>query len=158
LLGSNGIRIIGMAPDAPGGFGEYFMLTELLARAVPSNLEPERIALNDAMAVGWFSTRLGVEHAPEGAVALVIGLGAIGQSVVSALTHRALGPIVAEDFSPSRREDSTSHTSRTSAPPPRPRQHGRHRPPGLVELVTTVLRSCMSHGESECASSMRRWG
>ena len=105
LLGAEGMRIIGMAPDAPGGFGEYFLLNEFLARAVPADIAPERVALNDAMAVGWYYTRLGTEHLPAtGAVPLVLGLGAIGQSVVAALRHRESGPIVAADFAPSRRE------------------------------------------------------
>jgi threonine dehydrogenase-like Zn-dependent dehydrogenase len=103
LLGTHGMRIIGMAPDAPGGFGEYFLLSEFLARAVPDDVPAERIALTDAMAVGWYYSRLGVEHTPNG-VPLVLGLGAIGQSVVAALRKRGSGPIVAADFSASRRE------------------------------------------------------
>jgi threonine dehydrogenase-like Zn-dependent dehydrogenase len=103
LVAEGGMRIVGMAPDAPGGFGEYFLLSEGFARAVPDDVEVERVALNDAMAVGWFYTRLGVEQSPSGAVPLVLGCGAIGQSVVAALAHRGAGPIVAADFSPSRR-------------------------------------------------------
>jgi threonine dehydrogenase-like Zn-dependent dehydrogenase len=108
LLGAGGVRIIGMAPDAPGGFGEYFLVDEFLAKPVPDDLPAERIALNDAMAVGWFSTRLGVERAPEvGSVPLVLGLGAIGLSVVVALRHRGSGPIVAADVSANRRDLAT---------------------------------------------------
>ena len=103
LIGAGGMRIIGMAPDAPGGFGEFFLLNEYLARSVPNELPAERIALNDAMAVGWFYTRLGVEQSPTGSVPLVIGLGAIGQTVVAGLKARGSGPIVAADFSASRR-------------------------------------------------------
>lgn len=29
LFGAGGLRIIGMAPDAPGAFGEYFLVTEV---------------------------------------------------------------------------------------------------------------------------------
>lgn len=104
LLVPDGMRIIGMAPDAPGGFGECFLLSEFLAREVPGGLEPERIALNDAMAVGWGYSRIGIEQAPpQGSVPLVLGLGAIGLSVVVGLRHRDAGPIVAADFSESRR-------------------------------------------------------
>lgn len=105
LIGSDGMRIIGMAPDAPGGFGEYFLLTEFLARGVPADIEPERVALNDAMAVGWGYSRMGVEGERDtGAVPLVLGLGAIGLSVVIGLRHRGSGPIIASDYSPARRE------------------------------------------------------
>ena len=105
LLIDGGMRIVGMAPDAPGGFGEYFLLSELMARPVPDDLPVERIALNDAMAVGWYYTRLGVEQTPvERSVPLVLGLGAIGLSVVVALRHRGSGPIVAADYSAARRD------------------------------------------------------
>jgi threonine dehydrogenase-like Zn-dependent dehydrogenase len=104
LFVDGGMRVIGMAPDAPGGFGEYFLLSEFMAREVPNDVEPERIALNDAMAVGWFYSRLGVEQDyPFGSAPLVIGLGAIGLSVVMCLEHRGASPIVAADFSESRR-------------------------------------------------------
>lgn len=100
LFTPGGMRIIGMAPDAPGGFGEYFLLSEGLARPLPDDLAPERLALIDAMAVGWYYTRIG--NLPD-TVPLVIGLGAIGQSVVAALKQRGIGPIIAADYSESRR-------------------------------------------------------
>lgn len=104
LFGADGLRIIGMAPDAPGGFGELFLLSEGFVRPVPDDVEVERVALNDAMAVGWFYSRLGVEGDAGGrAVPLVLGLGAIGLSVVAALRHRGSGPIVAADHAPQRR-------------------------------------------------------
>jgi len=104
LLNGSQMRIIGMAPDAPGGFGEYFLVSEMLASPVPDHLPVERIALTDAMAVGWYYSRIGVGNAPEqGSVPLVIGLGAIGLSAVVALKHRGSGPIVAVDFSENRR-------------------------------------------------------
>jgi threonine dehydrogenase-like Zn-dependent dehydrogenase len=100
-----GMRIIGMAPDAPGGFGEYFLLSEGLARPLPDDVPVERLALIDAMAVGWYYTRVGsTGSASANSVPLVVGLGAIGLSVVAALKHRGTGPIVASDFSQSRRD------------------------------------------------------
>jgi threonine dehydrogenase-like Zn-dependent dehydrogenase len=103
LTGGQG-RIIGMAPDAPGGFGEYFLLTEFLTRAVPDDVPAEVIALNDAMAVGWYYSRVGTAGNPRPTVPLVIGLGAIGISCVAGLRQRGAGPIVAADFSPTRRD------------------------------------------------------
>ena len=105
LVGADGMRIIGMAPDAPGGFGEYFLLSEFLAREVPADVDVTRVALNDAMAVGWYYSRLGVEaDHPFGSAPLVLGLGAIGLSVVICLRHRGSGPIIASDYSASRRQ------------------------------------------------------
>lgn len=104
LFVDGGMRIIGMAPDAPGGFGEYFLLSEALAKPLPDDLEPERLALIDAMAVGWYYTRVGASAADaNNTVPLVIGLGAIGLSVVAALEQRGIGPIVAADYSAPRR-------------------------------------------------------
>jgi threonine dehydrogenase-like Zn-dependent dehydrogenase len=72
---------------------------------VPDTVPVERIALNDAMAVGWFYSRVGVTQAPpQGSIPLVLGLGAIGQSVVAALRYRDAGPIIAADYSPDRRQ------------------------------------------------------
>ncbi|MQY20949.1 zinc-binding dehydrogenase [Nocardia macrotermitis] len=101
LFVDGGMRIIGMAPDAPGGFGEYFLLSEGFARSLPDDLPVERLALVDAMAVGWYYTRVGHNDTT---VPLVIGLGAIGLSVVAALKQRGAKTVVAADFSPSRRK------------------------------------------------------
>lgn len=105
LLVDGGMRIIGMAPDAPGGFGEHFLLSEPMARPLPDDVPVERLALIDAMAVGWYYTRVGTAH-PDGTptVPLVIGLGAIGLSVVAALRLRGVETVVATDFSAARRE------------------------------------------------------
>jgi threonine dehydrogenase-like Zn-dependent dehydrogenase len=104
LFTDNGMRVIGMAPDAPGGFGEYFLVSEFMARSVPNDIDPERIALNDALAVGWYYTAVGAVSHSSAVVPLVLGLGAIGLSVVMALRHRGVGPIVCADFSETRRE------------------------------------------------------
>lgn len=98
-------RIVGYAPDAPGGFGEYFLMNEFLARQVPESIPAEIIAVNDAMAVGWYYSRIGTENSlKKQSVPLVLGLGAIGLSVVAGLKRRGAGPIIAADFSGSRRE------------------------------------------------------
>jgi len=105
LFTPNGMRIIGMAPDAPGGFGEFFLLSEGLARPLPDTFPAERLALIDAMAVGWYYSRVGsTGTGAANSVPLVVGLGAIGLSVVAALKHRGIGPIVASDYSESRRQ------------------------------------------------------
>lgn len=104
LFVDGGMRIIGMAPDAPGGFGEYFLMTEGFARPLPHDQPVERLALVDAMAVGWYYTRVGTTVPGRRSLPLVIGLGAIGLSVVAALKQRGVGPVVAADYSASRRD------------------------------------------------------
>lgn len=95
-------RIIGYAPDAPGGFGEYFCITEALAQEVEGDLPDELVALSDAMAVGWSYVRRADVRPSE--IPLVIGCGAIGLSAIAALKYRGVGPILAADFVKSRRD------------------------------------------------------
>jgi len=95
------IRVIGQAPDAPGGFGEYFLLTEAMTQPVVGDLPDELVSIADAITVGWsYANRAAV--APR-EVPLVIGCGAIGLSVVASLKRLGVGPIVAVDFVESRR-------------------------------------------------------
>ena len=102
LARSKNRRIIGYSPDAPGAFGEYFLITEALAQRVEGDLPDDLVALSDAMAVGWSYVRRADVQAIE--IPLVIGCGAIGLSAIAALKYRNIGPIVAADFVKSRRD------------------------------------------------------
>src|SRR6478735_7457556 len=53
LLGDDGPRVIGQAPEAPGGFGELFLMSEAVTQVVPGELPSERVAVADAISVGW---------------------------------------------------------------------------------------------------------
>ncbi len=97
-----GVRIIGQSADAPGGFGEYLLLTEAMTQVVPSDLPSELVAIADALSVGWSYAKRAAVTPKE--VPLVIGCGAIGLSVVASLRRLGIGPIVAADFVASRRE------------------------------------------------------
>jgi threonine dehydrogenase-like Zn-dependent dehydrogenase len=150
LFVDGGMRIVGMAPDAPGGFGEYFLLSEGMARSVPDDLPVERIALNDATAVGWYYSRVGLEQAPEGSVPLVLGLGAIGLSVVIGLRHRSSGTIVAADYSASRRQLALDVGTTSSSTPPRsrPGQRGAGSRGMTLSTCTTACNSWESRRRS----------
>lgn len=102
LLTSDGVRIIGQSPEAPGGFGELFLLTEGMAQVVPTELPDELVSIADAVSVGWSYVRR-AEVGPK-EVPLVIGCGAVGLSAVASLARLGIGPIVAVDFMPARRE------------------------------------------------------
>ncbi len=102
LLVPEGVRIIGQSADAPGGFGEYFLLTEGMTQAVPSALPDELVSIADAISVGWSYVKRADVSPKE--VPLVIGCGAIGLSAVASLKRLGIGPIVAVDFVASRRE------------------------------------------------------
>jgi threonine dehydrogenase-like Zn-dependent dehydrogenase len=102
VFGPSGIATVGYANDFPGGYGERMVLNEMLLLPVPEELPTEIAALTEPMAVGW--------HAVEKAgaigddVPLVLGCGPVGQAVIAALKIKGVGPIIAADFSPGRRE------------------------------------------------------
>jgi threonine dehydrogenase-like Zn-dependent dehydrogenase len=102
LLSPGAVRVIGQSPEAPGGFGELFLMSEAVTQVVPTDLPSELVAVADAISVGWsYAQRaaVGVHEVP-----MVIGCGAIGLSAIATLRTLGVGPIVAVDFVASRRE------------------------------------------------------
>jgi threonine dehydrogenase-like Zn-dependent dehydrogenase len=102
LLRSGGRQVIGQHPDAPGSFGELFVVNELVARAVPDDADADAVALTDAFAVG--EGYVAMSGAGPGQIPLVIGAGAIGLSAVAALASRGVDPIVIADYNDERLE------------------------------------------------------
>lgn len=100
-IGPQGAELVGYSNRFPGGFGEQMVLQEALLLEVPNGLSAEAAALVEPMSVG--------EHAVAEAgvtsqsVALVIGCGPVGLSVIAALKARGVGPVIATDLSPERR-------------------------------------------------------
>jgi threonine dehydrogenase-like Zn-dependent dehydrogenase len=94
--------VIGQHPGAPGSFGELFLLTEKLARAVPDSVPDDAVALVDPFAVGEFNVR--VSEIADGEIPIVLGAGAIGLSAVAALARRGVEPIIVSDFKADRRD------------------------------------------------------
>ncbi|ONH59948.1 alcohol dehydrogenase [Frankia sp. CcI49] len=101
LSTGTGRRIIGQNPEAPGGFGEYFLLDESLTRVAASELPSEIVCIADAISVGWSAASRAQLTTQE--VPLVIGCGAIALSVIAQLRRLGVGPIIAVDFVASRR-------------------------------------------------------
>jgi threonine dehydrogenase-like Zn-dependent dehydrogenase len=102
LLANGQVRVIGQSPEAPGGFGEYFLMTEAVTQVVPSDLPSELVSVADAISVGWSYAKRAAVTAKE--VPMVIGCGAIGLAAIATLETLGVGPIVAVDFVASRRE------------------------------------------------------
>ncbi|MEQ9642719.1 MAG: zinc-binding dehydrogenase [Alphaproteobacteria bacterium] len=101
-FGPKGRQTVGYSHEAPGGYGEYMVLSAPLLLPVPGDLPSPIAALTEPLAVGWHAVakaRLGADDVP-----LVIGCGPVGLSVIAGLKLRGVGPIVAADFSPKRRE------------------------------------------------------
>ncbi len=102
LLFRNGaVQTIGYSNEVSGGYGELMVLSAGLVLPVPNGLATEHAALTEPMAVGVHAVakaRLEPQDAP-----LVIGCGPVGLAVIAALKLRGVEPIVAADFSPTRR-------------------------------------------------------
>jgi threonine dehydrogenase-like Zn-dependent dehydrogenase len=101
LIRPNAVRIVGYSADAPGAFGQYFLMSEAVTQQVRGDLPSELVATSDAIAVGWFYAKRAAITARE--IPLVIGCGAIGLAVIASLRRLGIGPIVAVDFSAERR-------------------------------------------------------
>ncbi|HEC11409.1 MAG TPA: alcohol dehydrogenase [Acidimicrobiales bacterium] len=96
------LHSVGYDNEIPGGFAEYMVLNSATLIEVPNGLDTETAALTEPMSVG----RHAVAKAAltEDDVALVVGCGPVGLSVIAALRQKGVHPIVAADFSPARRE------------------------------------------------------
>ena len=101
-IGGNGVvSAVGYSNDFPGGYGEIMVLEESLVTEVPNGLDTDRAALTEPMAVGAHAVekaRLSGDEVP-----VVIGCGPVGLAVIASLRLRGVGPIIAADFSVTRR-------------------------------------------------------
>jgi threonine dehydrogenase-like Zn-dependent dehydrogenase len=93
---------IGYSAELPGGFAEYMVLSESLAIPVPQGTPADAAALTEPMAVGYHAVNKA--RLDGGEAVLVLGCGPVGLAVITALKARGVGPIIAADFSPGRRD------------------------------------------------------
>lgn len=78
------------------------LLSAPLLLPIPNGLDPRVASLTEPLAVGMHAVnKSGIQP---GDVALVIGSGPIGLTIVAALRHRGVEHIVASDYSQRRRE------------------------------------------------------
>ncbi len=123
--------VVGFSHECPGGCGELMLLDEDFLLEIPEGLPDEIAAMTEPLAVGLEHARRG--RPDKGDVALVVGCGAIGLGVIVGLKLMGVGPIVAADFAPDRREmalrmgaDVVLDPHETSAYGPLPDLGGRH--------------------------------
>ena len=101
LLGPTGVEQIGYSNHYPGALAEHMVLQELLLLPVPDALDTDTAALTEPLAVGEHA--VGLAGLGEGQPCLVVGCGPVGLAVIAALKGRGHGPVLAADFSPTRR-------------------------------------------------------
>jgi len=88
-----------------GGYGEQMLLSAALLLPVPNGLPAHLAALTEPMAVGLHAVNRSAIRPGDGA--LVLGCGPVGLAVIAALRLAGIGPIVATDYSPTRRALAT---------------------------------------------------
>ncbi len=102
LLRTRGtIHAIGLSAAASGAYAEQLLVQESLMVPVPNGLPPEVAVLTEPMAVGWHAVRRG--EVKKRTVAVVIGCGPIGLSVICMLKASGVRTVIASDFSAGRR-------------------------------------------------------
>jgi threonine dehydrogenase-like Zn-dependent dehydrogenase len=101
IVGPTGVEQIGYSNAFPGALAEYMALQELLLLPVPDEVGTDLAALTEPLAVGEHA--VGLSGLQPGQPSLVVGCGPVGLAVIAALKGRGLGPVLAADFSPTRR-------------------------------------------------------
>ena len=101
LRSGNGVHAIGLSAFAPGAYAEQLLVEESLMFPVPNGLSPQLATLTEPMAVAWHAVRRG--EVKRRTVAIVIGCGPIGLSVICMLKAVGVRTVIASDFSAGRR-------------------------------------------------------
>jgi threonine dehydrogenase-like Zn-dependent dehydrogenase len=106
LRGPAGLDMVGLSKDAPGAYAEEMLVEESLMMPVPAELPTDVAALTEPMAVGWHAVRRG--DVGKRTVAIVIGCGPVGLSVILLLKAKGVRTVVASDYSAGRRALATA--------------------------------------------------
>jgi threonine dehydrogenase-like Zn-dependent dehydrogenase len=106
LRGSDGVDTVGLSVHAPGAYAEQLLVEESLMMPVPNGLGSNVAALTEPVAVAWHAVRRG--EVGKRTVAIVIGCGPIGLSVILLLKAQGVRTVVASDYSPGRRALATA--------------------------------------------------
>ncbi|WP_395709758.1 zinc-binding dehydrogenase [Reyranella sp.] len=101
MMETDGPKGMGYSNTYVGGYAEQMVLSVPLMLEVPNGLPTEHAALTEPLAVGVHAVEKGAAGADE--APLVIGCGPVGLAVIVALRLKGIRPIVAADFSPTRR-------------------------------------------------------
>jgi threonine dehydrogenase-like Zn-dependent dehydrogenase len=99
---ASGLHGIGFSNTYNGGYAELMVLNELTGIKVPGGLPAELAAMTEPLAVGVHA--VAKSRIAKGDAAVVLGCGPVGLACIADLRMRGIGPIVAADFSPKRRQ------------------------------------------------------
>ena len=99
---AEGLHGIGFSNAYNGGYAELMVVDELTSMKVPSGLPVDLAAMTEPLAVGVHA--VAKSRITSGDSAIVLGLGPVGLACIAELGMRGIGPIIAADFSPKRRQ------------------------------------------------------
>ena len=145
LLGSAGIEQIGYSNQYPGALAEHIALQEMLLLAVPESLDTQLAALTEPLAVGEHA--VGLAGLQPGQPCLVVGCGPVGLAVIAALKGRGHGPVLAADFSPTRRRLAEAFGADEVIDPGESSPHERWTAFGVPRTITERMGASMLGGE-----------
>ncbi len=100
-------RIIGLAPDVPGGYAEYVAVGARQLLAVPEGVALDAAALAEPLAVGAHAVRLAGSLL--GRRVLVIGAGPIGLATAAFAQRAGARDVVISEIDSERRARAGSH-------------------------------------------------
>jgi threonine dehydrogenase-like Zn-dependent dehydrogenase len=95
------IELQGLTTGINGAYAERMLMQEVSMLPVPNGLSTDMAALTEPMAVAFHAVRRSEIKKKD--VAIVIGCGPVGLSVICLLKSQGVAVVVASDFSPGRR-------------------------------------------------------
>jgi threonine dehydrogenase-like Zn-dependent dehydrogenase len=145
IVGPTGVEQIGYSNAYPGALAEYMVLQEMLLLPVPESLSTDLAALTEPLAVGEHA--VGLSGLVPGQPCLVVGCGPVGLAVIAALKGRGHGPVLAADFSPTRRALAEAFGADEVIDPAVGSPHDRWSAFGVAKTVMERAGASMIGGE-----------
>lgn len=102
VLRRDGFLPVGYSEKIPGGFAQYMVLNLDLLVPVPAGTPAQSAAMTEPMAVGLHAVNKARLTSAE--TIIVLGCGPVGLAVITALQAAHKGPVIAADYSPTRRK------------------------------------------------------
>ncbi len=144
IVGPAGVEQIGYSNAYPGALAEHMVLQELLCLPVPDELATGLAALTEPLAVGEHA--VGLAGLRTGQPCLVVGCGPVGLAVIAALKGRGHGPVLAADFSPTRRRLAEAFGADVVIDPAEGSPHDRWADFGIARTVMERIGAAMLGG------------
>lgn len=95
-------HLVGLSADAPGAYAEYVIVSEDMTMPVPDGVPLDHAALTEPLSVAVHAVNRGDVSKRD--VAVVVGCGPIGLSVILVLKAKGVKTVIASDLSAGRRD------------------------------------------------------